>query len=450
MEADMPGLKQRLLSATAALCLALSFASEAYAFGHGGGGHFGGGHSGHFGGHGGRHFAGHHYGGHHYAGHSGHGHFAHAHGHQHFAHGVGHGVAAGHGFGHGAWAGHGGWGGHSGYWHNQYGYGGWGWGGGSVFWPYYYGDALSFALWPDYYDDSFFDYGPDALFAGLYWPGYDDSGYGAYSGGYGSGNLYAGAPPSRHRRHHQQTQQPQAQANASDACATQAPDVTSLPIDRIAKAIQPSTDQTSLLNDLKDAETKAGDILHAACPSQVPLTPVARFDAIEQRLTATQQAIDLIRTPLARLYDSLGDAQKAKFDAVALGHRARPTKAKEPPADVAALCKQRSQQFTGLPAQQIADTLKPTPDQKSAFDALKTAADEASATVAAACPNTAPQNVAERFDAIDARLKATIAAIKQVDPKLKAFYATLTDEQKAQFNLLSPPANTTPDTTSRG
>ncbi|MGP8231380.1 MAG: Spy/CpxP family protein refolding chaperone [Methylovirgula sp.] len=439
----MPGPKQRLLSATTALCLALSLATEAYAFGHGGGGgHFGGGHfgGGHFG-----HFGGYHFGGGHYGYHFGHAHYAHAHhfgGHQHFAHGVGRGMVARHAFAHGF--DHGGWAGHGGYWHNHYGYG-WGWGG-PVFWPYYYDDALFFALWPDDYYDPFFDYGPDALFAGLFWPGYSDSGYGAYSGAYWSGNLYAEAPPSQHRRRgrHQQTQQPEAQANATDACAAKSPDVAALPIDRIAKAIQPSADQTNLLNDLKDAETKAGDVLHAACPSQVPLTPVARFDAIEQRLTATQQAIDLIRTPLARLYDSLGDAQKAKFDAIALGRRHRPSKAKGQPAAVA-LCKERSQQFTGLPAQQIADTLKPTQEQKAAFDALKTAADEATATVAAACPNVAPQNVTERFDAIDARLNATIAAIKTVEPKLKAFYATLTDEQKAQFNLLSPP-----NTTDRG
>ena len=150
------------------------------------------------------------------------------------------------------------------------------------------------------------------------------------------------------------------------------------------------------------------------------LTPVARFDAIEQRLTATQQAIELIRTPLARLYDFLGDAQKAKFDAVALGRQRRPGKTKEQqPNDVAAACKERSQQFTGLPAQQIADLLKPTQDQKPAFDALKAAAQEASATVAAACPNTVPENITERFDAIDARLKATIAAIKTVEPEVE-------------------------------
>ena len=136
---------------------------------------------------------------------------------------------------------------------------------------------------------------------------------------------------------------------------------------------------------------------------------------------------------------------------MALGTARRPGKTKEQqPNDVAAACKERSQQFTGLPAQQIANSLKPTQDQKPAFDALKAAAQEASATDAAACPNTVPENITERFDAIDARLKATIAAIKTVEPKLKAFYATLTDEQKAQFNLLSPPAISAPEATRVG
>ena len=46
------------------------------------------------------------------------------------------------------------------------------------------------------------------------------------------------------------------------------------PADRSHRqAIQPSADQTNLLNDLENAETKAGDILRAACP-RVPLDSV--------------------------------------------------------------------------------------------------------------------------------------------------------------------------------
>ena len=190
MEADMPNSTQRLLAATTALCLALNFTAEADAFGHGGGnhgghfggghggghfggGHFGGGHGGHFGGGHGGYFGGHHFGAAHLGGYHYGGHFAQAHyfgGHRHFGPGgFGHHFGTnGHGWAHGYGFAHGGWAGHNLYWRNQNGYASWG---GAVFWPYYYDDALFFALWPDDYYDPFFDYGPDALFAGLFWPG---------------------------------------------------------------------------------------------------------------------------------------------------------------------------------------------------------------------------------------------------------------------------------------
>jgi hypothetical protein len=322
-------------------------------------------------------------------------------------------------------------------WRNHYGYG-WGWSGGGLFWPYYYDAALLYALWPNGYYDPFFDYGPDDLFAGLFWPGY---GYGydydAYAGDFYGGSLYARAPERGHRRHHREAVE--TQANAADICAASAPGVTDLPIERIEKAIQPSADQTNLLNDLKTATGKANDILRAACPSQLPLTPVSRVTAIAKRLDATAQAVDTIRAPLAKLYDSLGDEQKQKFDAIALGHHRRAPKKTEP-GDFVAQCKERAQQFTDLPVQQISDTLKPTGDQKSAFDALKMTSDKAAANVEDSCPAQAPQNVTARFDAIDTRLKAMKDAINLIAPKLKDFYATLTDDQKAQFNLMTAPS----------
>lgn len=343
--------------------------------------------------------------------------------------GFGHGAFA-HGFAAGGWRNGyaGGWG------------GGWGWGwgggwGGGLFWPYYYDDALLYALWPGAYYDPFFDYGPDDLFAGLFWPGYGYD-YNAYAGDLYGGSLYAMAPARGHRRHHREPVE--AQANAAEACAASAPGVTDVPLDRIEKAIQPSVDQTNLLNDLKTATGKANDILHAACPNEPPLTPVSRVAAIAKRLDATEQAVDMIRAPLTKLYDSLGDEQKQKFDAIALGrHRRAPKKAE--PGDFVAQCKERAQQFTDLPVQQISDTLKPTGDQKSAFDTLKMTSEKAGANVEDSCPAQAPQTVTARFDAIDTRLKAMKGAIDLIAPKLKDFYATLTDDQKAQFNLMTVP-----------
>ena len=73
--------------------------------------------------------------------------------------------------------------------------------------------------------------------------------------------------------------------------------------------------------------------------------------------------------------------------------------------------------------------------------------DKAAANVEDSCPQQPPQTVAARFDAIEARLKAMKGAIESIAPKLKDFYATLSDDQKAQFNLMTVPR---PQAPSRG
>jgi hypothetical protein len=284
-------------------------------------------------------------------------------------------------------------------------------------------------LWPGAYDDPFFAYGADDLFAGLFSPGYD-YGNGAYpSDDIFDGDYYARAP-HRHHRH----EKPETSTIGAEACAAY-PSVANLPVGRIQKAIQPSAAQTDLVNDLKTATVKANSMMSAACPSQPPLTPISRVAAIVQRLDATEQALETIQPTLTKLYNSLGDEQRKKFDAIALGRRHRAPKN----IDLVAQCKERSQQFTDLPVQQIAETLKPVGDQKLALDTLKTATDKATATIENTCPAEAPQNITARFDAIDVRLKAMSAAVKTITPGLKDFYATLSDEQKAQFNLMTAP-----------
>jgi hypothetical protein len=43
-----------------------------------------------------------------------------------------------------------------------------------------------------------------------------------------------------------------------------------------------------------------------------------------------------------------------------------------------------------------------------------------------------------RLDAIETRLSAIADAIKAIRPNLKYFYASLSDEQRARFNMMGP------------
>jgi len=57
------------------------------------------------------------------------------------------------------------------------------------------------------------------------------------------------------------------------------------------------------------------------------------------------------------------------------------------------------------------------------------------------CPTEAPQNPAERLDAITNRLDAMIQAVNTMRPALNTLYLSLSDEQKARFNVMGGPEN---------
>jgi hypothetical protein len=89
--------------------------------------------------------------------------------------------------------------------------------------------------------------------------------------------------------------------------------------------------------------------------------------------------------------------------------------------------------------QRIEDDIRPTAQQRSAFDALKTASVEASERLRSSCPAEAPPGMVDRLQAVDARLAAMLSAIDVVRPALEEFYGSLTDEQKARFNSWGEP-----------
>jgi hypothetical protein len=99
-------------------------------------------------------------------------------------------------------------------------------------------------------------------------------------------------------------------------CDERAPGVTDLPIDRIAKAVQPTPAQRSALDELRDASAKAGEALKANCPNYQALTPTGRVEAMEKRLTATLGAVRTVQPALTKFYEGLSDEQKARFNSL--------------------------------------------------------------------------------------------------------------------------------------
>jgi len=403
-----------VLTASAALAVVCCTSSMSSALVRNGGAHFGGAHFGgaHFGG---AHFGGAHFGGAHFGG----------------ARLGGHNFAAEPRFGgrsnfnrnvfgnRGGWHR---WGGRGVGGEPGWGYRGWGaWGGGwagPVFWPFMYGDVFSSTLWPSAYDyDPFWSYGADVD------PDYggdqpDYSSYGTAS--FSSANE---TPPSP--------------AVVTQSCGGFAPGVTDLPVEQIRKEVHPTREQTALLYELAAAASRANTIVDRSCPSEVPLTTLGRFEAMQKRLNAMIKAIQIVRPAFAAFYDALSADQRHRLEAVGAEE-----KQDKPAAAVAessgngglvSLCQRHAANFT-KPVQHIEQVIQPSEQQQAGVDELKRASAKAAEEIATSCPQQIAENPVARLDAMSKRLEVTDQAIQIVLPPLAALYASLSDEQKARFD----------------
>ena len=297
---------------------------------------------------------------------------------------------------------------------------------GPVFWPYAYSDIFDYTFWPDGYDDGYWAYAYDDFFDGVFW-GQD-----------GPPEAYAYAAPGG------EEQQPAAsQAGINELCGEPGGGVTAWPFADITKAVSPTPEQQALLDDVKSAAQKAVDVFKASCPSPnaYPLTPPGRLRAMMARLLATLEAVQTVRPPLEKFYDSLTDEQKARFNdvgpkqAVTAQNAERATTAQAPAAETND-CKQPKPGLSNLPIDRIEKIVKPTDEQEDGLSSLEDATNKAVGVMQAACPDDTPLTPVGRLDVMSKRLQAMIDAAKIVESPLDDFYASLNNEQKARFNKL--------------
>jgi len=319
---------------------------------------------------------------------------------------------------------------HGGRWGQHWGHGGWNWNHyhpivaigwvGSVFWPYAYWDFLDYTFWPYAYD-VFWPYAYDDLYVGVFGP------Y-AYEG-----PVYAGVPSSSRRARRARRQS----TTAAVVCTQQAPVLTNWPIEQIAQTVQPTEAQKSALNDLKDATSKAVTALQAGCPDDLPSTPTGRLSAMHKRVATMLLALSIVQPPLQQFYDSLTDEQKARFNAVSADDQTASINRGDRAPDLSQVCGAEALKVTTIPTDRIAQAINPTDAQRSALNGLNEATRKAGDFLKANCP-AAEQSLTPpgRIAAMEQRLKTMLDAIRLVQPALESFYGSLTDEQKARFNLL--------------
>jgi hypothetical protein len=110
----------------------------------------------------------------------------------------------------------------------------------------------------------------------------------------------------------------------------------------------------------------------------------------------------------------------------------------------AEVCREQVPSLTGWPIQQIAQTVQPDQTQQTALNDLGDAAAKALVLLQSACPDALPSTPTGRLAALRKRVEVMSQAVGIVKPALDRFYDSLSDEQKARFNPLTPAGPATP------
>ena len=104
------------------------------------------------------------------------------------------------------------------------------------------------------------------------------------------------------------------------SCESAQASVPNWPEAEIEARLRPTEAQHASLAALRDATSKAEDMLKNSCPSTDAITPPARLEAIRNRLDTMLQAVKIVRAALDDFYGKLSDEQKAQFEAIGPRH----------------------------------------------------------------------------------------------------------------------------------
>ena len=99
-----------------------------------------------------------------------------------------------------------------------------------------------------------------------------------------------------------------------------------------------------------------------------------------------------------------------------------------------ALCNPRAAARAQWGVEQIQKLVNPRESQRAALNDLKAAAAKAMDLTAGACPREIPRTSSERLPFTERRLVAIAEAVRTVGPPFAAFYASLSEEQKARLD----------------
>ena len=99
-----------------------------------------------------------------------------------------------------------------------------------------------------------------------------------------------------------------------DMCNPRSAGLAEWRIARIERAVRPTDAQRPKLDELKTASAKAAETINAACPRELPASPVARLELAEKRLNTMLEAVKIVRPKFEDFYASLTSEQQGRLN----------------------------------------------------------------------------------------------------------------------------------------
>jgi hypothetical protein len=112
-------------------------------------------------------------------------------------------------------------------------------------------------------------------------------------------------------------------------------------------------------------------------------------------------------------------------------------------------CDRQVVELKNMPLDGVAETVKPADHQRDALGQIRSAALNASETLAAACPRNVSAGFHERLDSLSRTLDAMAASLATLRPTFDKFYGLLNDEQKARLVAMTLSKVTLPQSEER-
>ena len=295
----------------------------------------------------------------------------------------------------------------------RHGDGGYGWVG-PLFWPFAIYDIHDYVIQGD--GIGLWDYGYPDIYAAIFAP-------------YGRDDLAAYTGPRPHGPRHRRVPPLQ------QLCGDDSREIAGLPINQIQQAIQPNEAQRAALDDLANAWIFSAQMIRASCLTQTAFTAPDRLAVMHQRIGAMIGAVLAVRQPLGKFHDLLEEEQEAQLNALAEDRRRTSAAygATEAPAQGCGAAQPAVLQW---PADEIEARLRPNDTQRAALKVLQDANARAVDILTAECQPKDAITSPARLDAVEVRLADMQEAVHLVRAALEGFYATLSDEQKAQFEAI--------------